>query len=251
MKIDDKLNMIDEKVSPEKGHKTWKLFSTLNLLWIILVLPILVLVFGAILKPNTDVSFSFDEIQSRETTIVKNVKVSAGSQTTLGNINVNSETPMLSTAFTYDYSVGTSTPLNTNVTEITGAFTVTDNDQEIIFDGVDGEELSLYAVPLTSGPGIDYSNYQLVAENSTDKTYDVTIVSDPSSTLIDLGSGIDSASFNLSNIDGSFINTEINLGIAFGVFATWILIEIIILTFKWYFGKWEYYVEPKGGVVND
>lgn len=251
LKIDDKFATLDNKVNPKTGYKTWKLFSTINLIWIIVVLPLLVLIFGALLKPNTSVSFTFDEIQSQETTMVKNAKVSAGTQSTIGNIHVDSTEAILDTVFKTEYAVGTSTPTNSNATEITGAFTITSGNQEIIFDGVDGEEFSLYVVPQASGPGVDYSNYELIADNQTDITYDVTVVSDPSATLIELGEPIEAATFSLLNIDGSFINTEINLGIAIGIFSTWIALEIVWLVLRWYFGKWQTYIEVNGGEVND
>ncbi len=245
LKWKDKSAQVDSKVNPKTGNKLFNIFSKLNLIWIIVFLPICVLVFAATLKPNIGVNINFTEIQSQETLLAKNVESSAGTDLLLGTVAIESEVPLLDSVFDTDYTIGTST--YTIGTELTGALTIVDNEQEVTLDGVDGSELSIYATPSTDGVGINYSLYELWIVNDTDVTYHLDITSDPTKTLIDLSGDVTNATFTLNNIDNSFINTEIDLGWAIGIFSTWIIIEIIILIIKWYFSKWEYYVEVEGG----
>lgn len=231
IKFNNTLEGIDKNVSPESGKKMHSILKAVNYIWILAVLPIIILCFAAALNINTTKNFDAAEVQGKPTQIVKNVEVDAGASVALANVSVSFNEVPMDNVFSGDES-GTSM-------NITNSFDITDTDhQDITLGAEDG--LAIFATPNQVGAGVDYTNYEIIAQNKTDTTYLLNMTTN-TTPFVELEEG-ESVTISVLNIDSSWIESELAVSAVIATMAIWFVIWVVILSGKWYFKKWQYHV---------
>lgn len=251
MKIQDKVNMIDEKVSPKIGKKLFTSMKIMSNLWVMLIFPIFILVLGASLNSTTIKTFDMKKMSIEKTFISNDLYVPAGTTIELGTVIIQNGKKLPTENLFNLNEIGTSSSTSLFDIEITGHFNIEDvSGKEVIVDGVNGSEVSIYSSPDTKGIGVDFSKYKIFVENKYSETYNLNIESTSLTQIMRLSNN-DNAILSIVNIDKSWLKMDIKLWVVLLIIFIWFLTLLILFSFKYYFSKWKSFTKIKCEVEDE